>query len=261
MPSKRRESIVSNSGNNNSVFVSLDERLNGVFDFPSFRNRYTTRSLIASYVIDWIFIAIMYLIVGGFSLAPKPDIPFTLDDPSLSYPLVKEIIPVWMFFLLCIAVPIMLFAIIYLMVRIKNAVIQRQKQKKKENKRNWAWRRDGDQIQYGYKRMNSQQKKNKTLEHYTSLDYIDIHDLHHAILGLLASVMISLIFSSFLWIVVGGLRPNHYAECIIQKDKIIPGKKMYTVKEICSPKAFQHVIQTPGFPSGHAGKFFFSSII
>jgi hypothetical protein len=172
-----------------------------------------------------------------------------LDDPSLSYPLVKEIIPVWLFFLSCIGVPIILFAIIYLVVRFKKAVNKRQKQKKKESKRNWAWRRDGDHIQYGYKRMDSQQKKNKKCGHYSPLDHIDIHDLHHAILGLLTSVMISLIFSSFLWVVVGGLRPNHYAECIIQKDKIIPGKKMYTVKEICSPKAFQHVIQTTGFPS------------
>jgi len=88
------------------------------------------------------------------------------------------------------------------------------------------------------------------------LNYIGFHDLHHATLGLLTSVMISLLFSSFMWVVVGGLRPNHYAECNIQTDKIIPGKMLYNVREICASDAFNHFIQTPAFPSGHAANAF-----
>jgi membrane-associated phospholipid phosphatase len=228
-------------------------------DFPALRNRYTKGSLFVSYLLDYTVMMVMLGLIGFFSLTHHPDPMFTLDDPALAYPMRPEIIPKWLFFVLCLAVPAVIFVCVNIMLRVKNTMIRGF------NRRSFSGKLMQCLCSCAIVEEETDYDSSDEEEHHHpirdrmdphKLEYIGFHDLHHAMLGLATAVLISLLITSFLWIVAPGLRPNFYAECKIQKDKIIAGKILYTISEICDPSSFKDLIVTPAFPSGHAANAF-----
>ena len=109
-------------------------------DFPPLRQGYTRTSLAMAYVLDWTVLVLMFLLIGGFSLAPKPETMFPLNDPSLSYPLMPEIIPPWLFFLLCVGLPIILFMFIHVVFfALKKFSRWRKNLDRRQLHHGWLW--------------------------------------------------------------------------------------------------------------------------
>jgi len=67
---------------------------------------------LATYVYDWIIVAVVGGIGFSLSLFVSPfDRYLPLNDPSVSYPLLPDIVPVWLLLLLCWLIPVGFFLI------------------------------------------------------------------------------------------------------------------------------------------------------
>jgi diacylglycerol diphosphate phosphatase/phosphatidate phosphatase len=81
----------------------------------------------------------------------------------------------------------------------------------------------------------------------------NIYDIYHALLGFATAFVIQGFIKSFVWVVLGGLRPDFLTLCNPDPSRIVAGQTYYSVTEICRniPSDL-----TPGFPSGHASQAF-----
>ncbi|KAL0477531.1 PA-phosphatase related-family protein [Acrasis kona] len=181
-----------------------------ITDFPS-RLTFKRPDMIFAYILEWITAFALFGLGLVMYSAPYPDRWFRLSDASLSYPALPSILPDWSIFVINIACPLALVAIIWLAV-VRNG-----------------------------------------------------HDLHHAVLGLAASLSFAFFFSTFLWVVVGGLRPDFLERCnpnmnIVnslktQRTKAYSSDVYFRQSEICQ-SYFNNVwsfgTYSPAFPSATA---------
>jgi len=73
---------------------------------------------LAVYMWDWIIVTIIGGVGFSFTLYVPPfDRFLPLDDPTVSYPLLPDIVPVWLLLLLCFVIPIAAFFIAQYWVR------------------------------------------------------------------------------------------------------------------------------------------------
>ncbi|KGO70053.1 Phosphatidic acid phosphatase type 2/haloperoxidase [Penicillium expansum] len=82
-----------------------------------------SKLLVLSYIIDWIFIIGIALIGYGFYKQPPNHHPFSLTDPTISYPLTKETVTTTTLILVCLFAPaLIIFLLSWLLVPAKATV-------------------------------------------------------------------------------------------------------------------------------------------
>eukprot|EP01133_Synstelium_polycarpum_P008172 gene8172-9606_t len=163
------------------------------------------RNRVLLYLFDWIF-CIIAALVGGmlFYFVPVRGRLFRLDDPNISYPLEKELVPFYLLMIACMVLPVI--------IMLGTTLLHR---------RNW-------------------------------------HDFHHATLGLLQSIALTLLLVALIKCFIGGLRPNFLVRCAPTPESIAAGRArghngVYYSKEICTGKRAEVDDAMAAYPSGHAG--------
>jgi diacylglycerol diphosphate phosphatase/phosphatidate phosphatase len=184
------------AGNTLKKFTQEDE----FYDYPP-RTQYSLKSIVASYLTDYMTLLVLAGLGVTFTLIKHPEEMFRFDDFNLAYPDVTHNIPAWMSAIFSVAVPIVLLIAAQLFIR-------------------------------------------------------NFHDFHHSFLGLAFSMLINLTFTGFLWIMIGGNRPDFLQSCKPDLSKIVPDKVYYYPSEICKDHFWDKLLFTPGFPSGHASNAF-----
>ncbi|EGG16337.1 phosphoesterase [Cavenderia fasciculata] len=170
-----------------------------MFNF-GFRKRYR----LAMYLFDWVF-SLIAALCGAFLFyfLPVRGRLFTLTDPTISYPVVPELIPFPILVTVSMVIPIVIIFLTTL-----------------AHKRNW-------------------------------------HDFHHAQLGLVQTIAITLMMVAIFKCFIGGLRPNFLSRC---DPLIIPGVTVgtgyggiYYSSDICRGSKSDVNDAMSSHPSGHAG--------
>lgn len=75
-----------------------------------------TVRLLASYVFDWIAIIIIAAIGALFDIPGPYHRPFSLVNLSIQYPLVKEVVPVWLLVVVAIIAPAIIVFVVAIVV-------------------------------------------------------------------------------------------------------------------------------------------------